>query len=371
MVGIAPPSQAKERPGFLTLLALQASLAGAIYIGAAIALAVGLRDLPFTAAEQRLPIFLLFYGVIRLFAGLGLFTLRSYGRMLQQTSSVVFLLAVVFAAWYWPGNALTIVLAALVPGMLAVGSFVYLSQAPVRALFEVESFGEVRDRSLSGGVIALLAADAVVVSMIAAFLLFLVNPQRLSGTPNIPETRSDEEAFEVATTHYRNGNHAVAIPLFERVIAKNPQHALAHARLGTSLCEIGEFQKAIPILERAIALDPGDWHSPGNLALVYHRTGEPSRGLPWIENALKLNPEQPNLLLNHGLLLTDLSRITEAIVSLEKAAALAPRDASIHYNLAVAYSKAGKPDLVRREQKILAGLDFSLSEELSRELGLK
>jgi Flp pilus assembly protein TadD len=49
-----------------------------------------------------------------------------------------------------------------------------------------------------------------------------------------------------------------------------------------------------------------------------------------------------------GKVLLSLGQATEAVGELESAARLAPADANVHFQLAQAYEKTGKPELARQ-----------------------
>ena len=64
------------------------------------------------------------------------------------------------------------------------------------------------------------------------------------------------------------------VELFRRVVRARPEHAPAHAALGTAYREQGDFAAARTELERAVELDPDDLRASYQLGLVLLRLGE-------------------------------------------------------------------------------------------------
>lgn len=64
-----------------------------------------------------------------------------------------------------------------------------------------------------------------------------------------------------------------------------------------------------------------------------------------LDATLKLDPNHAEALANRGVLSLEMGRPNIAIKDLELSAKIDPKSANTHYNLACAYSLAGKPDL--------------------------
>lgn len=185
-------------------------------------------------------------------------------------------------------------------------------------------------------------------------------------TATVAET--SDSLFDKATALYQKDEWTSAIPLFRQFLKKQPDHALANARLGVCYCYIGRYDDCIRILQHATKLDPGDWHSHGNIALAYEKLGTPELGIPSAREAVKLNPREPNLNNALGLVLLRSGRAAEAIAPLEATIAIEPSRVQAHYNLVLAYKGAGMPERARAHLVRLERLDAASAKELQPEL---
>jgi tetratricopeptide (TPR) repeat protein len=148
--------------------------------------------------------------------------------------------------------------------------------------------------------------------------------QQAFGGPAIVPAKDPKALFDQATSLYRQDQYAAAIPLFREFLKKNPNHALANARLGISLCDVARYNDAIPYLEKAIALDATDYQSRSNLGLAYEKLGKPEEGIGWERKAVALQPENPEVLNNLGWVLLQAKHNREALEVFRHAVRLAP-----------------------------------------------
>lgn len=173
--------------------------------------------------------------------------------------------------------------------------------------------------------------------------------------------------FDRGTALYRASQHQQAIPLFQEFLRAEPDHPLAHARLGLSLAEVGRDQDAIIHLQRAVQLDANDFQSRNNLALVYERIGKPELGIEPAREAARLKPREPIVQNTLGLVLLQAGRLDEAIGALQAAAQLAPRDGHVRTNLARAYHRRGYTERARAQIAVLRQIDRRAAEALEAE----
>ncbi len=165
--------------------------------------------------------------------------------------------------------------------------------------------------------------DCDIVMSDGKWLAYPEGPQAYGG-PAVRPSKDPKVLFDQATSLYRQDHYAAAIPLFEEFLKKNPDHALANARLAASLANVERFRDAIPYLEKAIALDPSDYQSRSNLGLVYEKLGKPEEGIEWERKAVALQPENPEVLNNLGWVLLQAKHNKEASKLFEHAVRLAP-----------------------------------------------
>lgn len=87
-------------------------------------------------------------------------------------------------------------------------------------------------------------------------------------------------------------NRAAAIDIFKKVVQSRPDHAAAHAALGTAYREAGRYADARVELERAVQLDANDLRANYQLGLVYAKLGEKEAAKKMFDRADELRKRQ-------------------------------------------------------------------------------
>ena len=155
----------------------------------------------------------------------------------------------------------------------------------------------------------------------------------------------------------RNGRRDEAIASYQKAVALDPNHAIAHANLGTALLEkkecrdeaIASFQNVIACYRRALASNPADAGCHNDLAwfLVtcpYVPLRDPAEGMKLARKAVELGPSGHcwNTL---GVAHYRAGEWKEAVAALEKAMQLrGGGDSYDWFFLAMAYWQLGEKD---------------------------
>ena len=136
-----------------------------------------------------------------------------------------------------------------------------------------------------------------------------------------------------ADTQFAAGRRAETAAILRRVLRIDPDHAVAHAKLGAALCYLGDYQEAEQLLRRAVELDrrSADAHLNWG-ALLYYR-GEFAAAETALRKAAKLDPRNSEALVNLGLTLGVRSRLGDAKDCFTRALVLKPRNASALWGL--------------------------------------
>jgi arylsulfatase A-like enzyme/Flp pilus assembly protein TadD len=187
--------------------------------------------------------------------------------------------------------------------------------------------------------------------------------------------------FLLETSHFDEG-----VLLLHQIIAKEPNMAIAYAKLGTAeekqenfpeeakamrkavellpdsedlhlrlanaLLRSNDFEPAVAELEGAVAKWPTSWQFDILLEVAYARTDRLPEAIRECEKVLAVLPEQfgTNLLLGRVLLRS--GDAEAALPRLMKAASLRPRAPEPHLSLADAYAKLGRNDDAERERDV-------------------
>jgi tetratricopeptide (TPR) repeat protein len=98
--------------------------------------------------------------------------------------------------------------------------------------------------------------------------------------------------YLLAVSFDKLGHRGVAIKRFQTIVQTHPEHAAAHAALGTIYREAGRYAEARSELERAVALDANDLRASYQLALVYTKLGEKAAAKKMFDRADDLRKRQ-------------------------------------------------------------------------------
>lgn len=155
------------------------------------------------------------------------------------------------------------------------------------------------------------------------------------------QTAMDED-YQAARWHERERRYPQAIESFQRVLEAKPNHAMAHARLGTVYAELGEKQLSRQHLLSTIKDDPDDPYAPAMLGWLSYLDGKPEEALKYYQQADEVEPF--NARINHqmGLALAKLARWSEAIERQKKATTIDPNDPGPFLALSVALRQSGQ-----------------------------
>jgi len=141
--------------------------------------------------------------------------------------------------------------------------------------------------------------------------------------------------------------HSEDLDAMQRAAAINPFDSSLELRIAKKRAEAGDADAAILAYEKAIAANPADL-APRNAFLKYLVSNHRYEDADAVAKAaLARWPNDPDLLVNRGILAAALGRGTEAVASWEKALTVDPSQAYAHLYLA---------DQLDREQKAEAAI---------------
>ena len=120
------------------------------------------------------------------------------------------------------------------------------------------------------------------------------------------------------------GEHAAALPCYQRAAVRQPGLAGAHAGIGAALYALGRPADAIPHYDRALGLQPNDPDTLTNQGTALYALGRNEDALRSYDAALRLRPVLAIAWYNRGNLLRETGRLTESLASLDRALAIQP-----------------------------------------------
>jgi len=120
--------------------------------------------------------------------------------------------------------------------------------------------------------------------------------------------------------------------------------AKSHLEAGRSLLNKGRLNDAIAELSKSVSLDGTIAEAHSLLGVAFQFKGVPDWAKREFELALKLDKDNAQIMNNYGYLLYLTGDYKDAIDQLSKASKIAPNDARIFNNLAMAQTQLGKWD---------------------------
>jgi tetratricopeptide (TPR) repeat protein len=129
---------------------------------------------------------------------------------------------------------------------------------------------------------------------------------------------------------------------YKRILAQDPNIAMAHHHLGTIMAMGGQPGLAIDELEIAARLDGGSPEIQNDLGLAYHSMGLQQQAVKAFERALALEPRLTPAAINLSNIYSAQGRTEDATNVLSQAIASNPNDATAHNNLATLFSMESK-----------------------------
>lgn len=155
-----------------------------------------------------------------------------------------------------------------------------------------------------------------------------------TGTATIePLTEGDPE-LEKAKGLIANEKYEDAIPVLEKVVARDPKNAEAIAMLGLALDALGKTAEAEKRYKEALALDPKLGRVSQNLAALYINATPPkaAEAVPLLKQALETEPNNVDAIRNLALAYALLGETEKSSKAYEAAIKVKPEDeATIRY----------------------------------------
>jgi tetratricopeptide (TPR) repeat protein len=137
-----------------------------------------------------------------------------------------------------------------------------------------------------------------------------------------------------------------------QVLAQSAEDARRLVKEGIALHDQGDLSGAVVKYREAIAIDPNNLEATYELALTLSAQQKVAEALPYIERGTRVKSDyQPAFFEMYGNLLDLQGESKKAITAYKRGLRLAPNFASLHFNLGVASSAAGRLDEAREHLK--------------------
>lgn len=135
--------------------------------------------------------------------------------------------------------------------------------------------------------------------------------------------------------------------VFMDLSLRQPAEPYHRYNLGLVEVRMGKYDMAENAYQRAIELDPKFSDARYNLALLYIRNREYPKALAQLEEAVRVR-EDPDYLINYGVVLRELNRFPSSQAALERALELDPNNTLALNNLGITHYLAGNMEDSRK-----------------------
>jgi len=147
-----------------------------------------------------------------------------------------------------------------------------------------------------------------------------------------------EDYFALGCDKYFSGLYSDALEYFDKVIAINPNNAVAWYNKGVALDELKRYDEAIIAYDKAIAINPNDAKAWFNKGVTLVKLSRYDVAIIAYDKAIAINPNDAKAWINKGVSLCKLKRYDEAIIACDKAIAINPNFVIVWFNKSCAYS---------------------------------
>lgn len=115
---------------------------------------------------------------------------------------------------------------------------------------------------------------SLIIALAAALTLGLTTAVMAAGSPSRSDRPGPQDTYSQAVDAVKAGNYEKALPLLEKVVARDPQNADAWNYIGFSHRNLKNYDKALPAYEKALSIDPEHKGALEYLGELYVQTGE-------------------------------------------------------------------------------------------------
>jgi len=151
-----------------------------------------------------------------------------------------------------------------------------------------------------------------------------------------------------AVALHQQGRIPEARQAYQRIRSQDPRQFVAWHMGGVAALQAGDHRDAHALIRKALALRPNDGSALINLGIVLHRLGKLSEALQTFDQGMKTRSDDPSAHNNLGNLLRDMKRYEAALESFGRALTLNP-----HNVLAYANRGTVLRDLDRLEEALM------------------
>ena len=163
----------------------------------------------------------------------------------------------------------------------------------------------------------------------------------------------------------------LALRNYEKILARQPRHALTLSRIAFLHAQACDRPRAIAGFERVLAINAEDANSWFNLGYLRQQDGDHALAIEAFHHATQINERHDRAWYGTGLSLIALGQHVDAIAPLQKTAELQPMSPFGYMALARTHFKLGDPERCETVMRRLMGFDPKNAAALEDETGIR
>ena len=168
----------------------------------------------------------------------------------------------------------------------------------------------------------------------------------------VAETLPDDVLPLVCHLYIDAENYEGSQSCYRKALERQPGLALAHYEIGESLLRLDRPSDAIPELRQELLRSPDNPNVLAALGFALLQTSQKAEAQTVLESAVTMHPEHAEAQYELGKLLLDAGNVPAAIPHLEASESADASKDYVHYQLGVAYRKAGRAADAGRELRV-------------------
>ena len=154
------------------------------------------------------------------------------------------------------------------------------------------------------------------------------------------------EAFEnLADVYMATGKYDKAAEIYMNLYKKYPSAFNDYEKYGIALFETKQYQAAKTMLEKALAGSEDSESINAKLALVCQNMGDNEKALAYFKKTFAINPNLTSLRFDYANLLGNMKQYEESIEQYKMYLKAYPNDAAAYRNMGVVYKDSGNNEL--------------------------
>ena len=163
------------------------------------------------------------------------------------------------------------------------------------------------------------------------------------------------------------GDTGKALDEFNATASARPDMPLVHYFLGRTCLERHEYSRAEAELQRDAAIEPDFAYDYEDLGALYILLSQPEKAEPFFRKAIERNDTLVNSYFGLAKLYLDSARYKEALEMVDRAAALAPTSASVHFTRGQILKHLGQSARADQEFRASGRLFKSFNDRLQQD----